>query len=80
MSGAIPITSQMGAIQTTNEFGVQVEGSATEDDFINRFAACAVAYLKDPYLKDRQIEMQKKAIERFSLDRILGEWEERVFA
>ena len=80
VSGAIPITSQMGAIQTTNEFGVQVEGSATEDDFINRFAACAVAYLKDPYLKERQIEMQKKAIERFSLDRILGEWEERVFA
>lgn len=78
VSGAIPITSQMGAIETTNEFGVQIKGSAYEPKFIEKFVESAVCHLKDPYLLDRQMEMRKKAIERFSLDRILDEWEERV--
>lgn len=80
VSGAIPITSKSGAIETTNEFGVQIEGSAYDEKFIEQFVESAVSHLQDPYLVDKQREMQKKAIERFSLERILDEWEERVFA
>jgi len=78
VAGAIPITSQAGAIETTNEFGIRIKGSAYEPDFIENFVKAAIGTLNDPYLKDRQIEMQEKAKERFSLDRILDEWESKV--
>ncbi len=78
VAGAIPITSQSGAIETTNEFGVQIEGSAYDPKFIDDFVVNTVNLLQDPFLSERQFVMQKKAIERFSLERILDEWEEKV--
>jgi glycosyltransferase involved in cell wall biosynthesis len=78
VAGAIPITSQNGAVKTTNEFGVQIEGSPHSPEFIDKFVAQAVLHLQDPDLKEKQIEMQKKAVKRFALDRILDEWERRV--
>lgn len=79
VAGAVPITSQFGAVNTTNQFGVQIFGNPTEYKFIDAFVKIAVTYLQDPCLKDIQADMQEKARERFSLGRILDEWEERVF-
>lgn len=78
VAGAIPITSQIGALITTNSFGHQISGSAYEATFIEEFVACAVSVLKDPDLHEKQMDMHKKAVKRFSLDRILDEWERRV--
>jgi glycosyltransferase involved in cell wall biosynthesis len=80
VAGAIPVTSRIGAVETTNEFGTLIHGHPTETGFVDSFVEWTVRYLQDPDLRDRQIEMQGKAEERFSLDRILAEWETRVFS
>lgn len=80
VAGAIPITSRSAAIETTNSFGILIDGIATDADFVDRFVRAAVSHLQDPDLREKQIEMQKQAEERFSLDRILEEWETRVFS
>lgn len=79
VAGAIPITSQFGALPTTNEFGIQIEGSPFEPAFIEKFVKATLDLLHDPYLRDRQEDMKKKAKERFALDRILDIWDERIF-
>lgn len=79
VAGAVPITSQIGAVKTTNSFGIQIPGSPYEPKFIETFVKAAVDTLSDPYLKDIQEDMKAKARERFSLDRILTEWEEKIF-
>lgn len=79
-AGAIPITSQFGSLSTTNEFGRQVVGVPTDADFVDRFVEEAVRHLQDPDLWAKQAEMRIMAEERFSLDRILEEWETRVFS
>lgn len=78
VAGAIPITSQSGAIITTNSFGHQIRGNPRSPGFVEEFVRKAVKTLQDPDLNEKQVEMQKKAIKRFSLNRILDEWEERV--
>lgn len=78
VAGAIPITSQTGANRTTNSFGYQIGGSPYEPKFIESFVQKTVGLLRDPYLSEQQNECRRKAIERFSLDRILDEWEEKV--
>lgn len=79
VAGAIPITSKFGAVETTNEFGVQISGHPTDVRFVDEFVEAAVRRLQYPYLREEQIEMQKKAKERFSLERILQQWEDKVF-
>jgi glycosyltransferase involved in cell wall biosynthesis len=79
VAGAIPITSSIGAVKTTNEFGVQISGHPTEPKFIDDFVEVAVRRLQYPHLREEQVEMQRQAEERFSLDRILQQWEDEVF-
>jgi glycosyltransferase involved in cell wall biosynthesis len=80
VAGAVPITSQTGAIKTTNSFGIQIQGSPYEPAFIETFVKAAIDTLNDPYLRDIQEDMKTRAKERFSLDRILTEWEEKIFS
>jgi glycosyltransferase involved in cell wall biosynthesis len=80
VAGAIPITSQTGALRTTNSFGVQIAGHPTESSFVDAFVDATVRHLQDPDLQEKQIDMHKRAVARFSLDRILEEWETRVFS
>jgi glycosyltransferase involved in cell wall biosynthesis len=80
VAGAIPITSQFGSLPTTNQFGVQIEGSPYEPKFIETFVETAVYFLRDKNLREKQEEMKRLARERFALDKILDEWDERVFA
>lgn len=79
VAGALPITSKVGAVETTNSFGIQIEGSPQSPEFIEKFVKAAKDFLCDPYLRDIQEDMKVKARERFSLDRILDIWDEEVF-
>lgn len=79
VAGAIPITSKYGAVETTNEFGVQISGVPTDASFVADFVEVAVKRLQFPDLREEQIEMQKNAEARFSLDRILQQWDDEVF-
>ena len=79
VAGAIPITSSIGAVETTNEFGVQISGHPTEPSFVDAFVEATVRRLQYPHLREEQIAMQELAEKRFSLERILTEWEEKVF-
>jgi glycosyltransferase involved in cell wall biosynthesis len=79
VAGDIPITSSMGAVRTTNEFGVQIPGVPTDASFVDAFVEAAVRRLQYPDLWAEQAEMRIMAEERFSLNRILQQWEDEVF-
>jgi glycosyltransferase involved in cell wall biosynthesis len=79
VAGAYPITSNEGAVETTN-MGTQIDGSILHDkSWKDRFTYTVIDYLVDPFLRVKQKELQRKALERFSIDRILQEWNTRVF-
>jgi glycosyltransferase involved in cell wall biosynthesis len=76
VEGAYPITSDCGALETTN-MGELICGDANANK--QAFVEKAVEYLNCKDLTVLQKELQSKARERFSLDRILKEWDEKVF-
>lgn len=76
-AGALPITTGMGALSTTN-MGVVIEGGANSPAIKKLFIEKTVEYLENPRLSEISKELQRKARERFSLSRISKEWD-RVF-
>ena len=78
VAGTLPITSDMGALRTTN-MGVLIHCEAGSDVNKQMFVQTTIEYLKNPDLVYHQSELRKLTTERFSLDRILKEWETRVF-
>lgn len=75
VAGAFPITSSMGALETTN-MGTLLGEAINKQDFIESAADalnCPVG------LAEMQASVKKKAIERFSLPNILKQWQEKVF-
>jgi len=74
VAGAYPVTSSQGALITTN-MGTQVAGVASNPHWVKGYADAVITKLLDPHLPDLQKDVQEKAIERFSLERILKEWE-----
>jgi glycosyltransferase involved in cell wall biosynthesis len=74
VAGAYPVTSTQGALATTN-MATQVAGDASNPHWVKQYAEAVIEKLLDPHLLDLQKEVQEKAIKRFSLARILGEWE-----
>jgi len=76
VAGVLPITSDTGALATTN-MGVLIKGDSRER--LNTFIEKTVEYLQNKSLAEIQLRLSQKAEERFSLDRILDEWETRVF-
>lgn len=64
VAGAIPVTSQFGAVRTTNEFGYQIEGSPYEPAFVEKFVEKTVSLLRDPDLQEKRLYMRKAATER----------------
>lgn len=77
VAGAYPITSDCGALETTN-MGEMICGDANANK--QAFAEKAVEYLRRDDLSALQQNLQAKAKERFSLDRILKIWDEEVFS
>lgn len=78
IAGVLPITSDRGSLATTN-MGVIIAGQPADQRCQDVFVETVVKYLQSPDLADVQLEVQKRATERFSIDAILKEWDERVF-
>ena len=79
VAGAYPITPPIGALETTN-MGTVIDGTPFDRNWQEKFVDSVVERLLDPDLSHKQTELRKKAMKRFSIDRILQEWEERVFS
>lgn len=77
VAGALPITTDMGALATTN-MGVVFHESMSES-LLNNFAETTVAYLKNPDLSIHQKSVQEIALRRFRIDNILNQWDKKVF-
>lgn len=78
VAGCFPITSPVGALSTTN-MGLFVHGDPNTNEWQNIFIQVVVEALKNRENFQKLAEAnQRRAIERFSLDRILGEWD-KVF-
>lgn len=76
VAGAYPITPTIGALETTN-MGIQLEGNPISQEWKRQFIDEIVATFANreamqAFAKDNK----QKAIERFSLERILKEWDE----
>lgn len=78
VAGSLPITTVMGALGTTN-MGVLINGKPGDPRFQNIMIETTVKYLQDEKLNLIQKELQQRAMERFSLDRILDEWDRLIF-
>lgn len=77
VAGALPITSDLGALRTTNEFGIQVRGDPSTPVFVAQFVERVVAMLTSErtYLEAQRNKMRLAAAKRFSWDRIAEQWE-----
>lgn len=74
--GVYPVTTETGALATTN-MGKIVPRSSV--NFHATFSHTVVELLNNPELPKLQAEVKQKAIERFSIQRILSEWENKIF-
>jgi glycosyltransferase involved in cell wall biosynthesis len=78
VAGAYPITSNFGALETTN-MGDIIAGDPRSPQWIDAFVERAVNYLQHPdILLEKQKKNQASAKERFSIETALERWE-RVF-
>lgn len=77
VAGAYPITSGVGSLSTTN-MGKIIEHMPTDYRFMDAFVECAVSMLNGD-IKEQSSALQQKARERFSLENILEQWDERIF-
>lgn len=78
VAGVLPITTPDGALETTN-MGVLIHGNANDTITQKMLAEKTIEYLQNRNLPSIQQDVKEKAIARFSLDRILKEWDEKVF-
>jgi glycosyltransferase involved in cell wall biosynthesis len=80
--GAYPVTSGIGALSTTN-MGTIIGGDPRDgrSTFLRKFTERILEYLDNrDVLEERREEIRKKAIERFSPDTILKQWDEKIFS
>lgn len=79
VAGCYPITSSVGALATTN-MGKQIHGDPHSNEWQEMFIREVVTSLqKRKEYQELAQENRQRAIERFSLDKILQEWDEKVF-
>ena len=79
VAGAYPITSPIGALETTNMGCVMPTLVSRDNMWKEKFTNTVIEYLVDPMLNAKQVWLEGKARSRFSLNRILGIWEREVF-
>lgn len=77
VAGAMPITSPTGALISTNEFGVVVNGNPKMPSWIENFSSRIVSLLTNEheYLVQRQAAMVRGARSRFDWQSIADRWE-----
>lgn len=75
VAGAYPVTSSVGALETTN-MGAMVGGNVNSKEWKDKFVETIVYLLQHRQEIDEHRErVQKMARERFSMDRILKQWD-----
>lgn len=79
VAGVLPITTDIGALLTTN-MGVLIHGDARHPLTQQVFVDKTVEYLKSDKLAEIQADLRERALARFSLDAILKQWSELIFA
>lgn len=79
VAGAFPISTDKGALATTN-MGRVIHGNAQDPQWQDIFVRNAVEILTDPRLPQKQEWVQEVSRKRFSIENILNQWEEKVFA
>ena len=79
VAGAFPITSDTGALHTTN-MGRVIHGNPQDPKWQDVFVRNAVELLTDPRLPQQQEWIREVARKRFSVEKILNTWEEKVFS
>jgi glycosyltransferase involved in cell wall biosynthesis len=77
-AGAYPITSNIAALDTTN-MGTKIEGDVHSPQWMTNFVDAVVSQLENEHLNELQEQNRADALARFSLERIIREWEEKVF-
>lgn len=79
VAGAYPVTSNCGAVRSTN-MGKVIEGTPGIPEWDAQFVEYAVELLLDQkQLKQKAMKLKSKAKQRFSIKKILGEWNNKVF-
>lgn len=79
VAGMLPITSDYGALSTTN-MGVVLSGNPQKADWQERFIQTVVERLNAPEkLQEEQCRLREIAMKRFSLETILDKWYKEVF-
>lgn len=79
VAGAYPITSNVGALSTTN-MGMSIHGNPQDASWQNVFVQKVVEMLNDTEgLKKKQEWVREVAMKRFSLENILSQWDSKVF-
>lgn len=74
-AGAYPVTSSVGALQTTN-MGCKIENSPNDRHFISIFSDKIIELLKNrDVLEVERARVMEKARERFHPDKIINTWE-----
>lgn len=79
VAGAYPISSDFGALFTTN-MGTVISGDPRNSAWREKFINVVVENLLDRNgLKIKQRDVQTKALNRFGIERILEEWKTKIF-
>jgi glycosyltransferase involved in cell wall biosynthesis len=79
VAGVFPVTSDMGALGTTN-MGRVIHGHPSDPKWIEVFVKNVVELLTDPKLPQKQEWVREVAKKRFSVENIINQWESKVFA
>jgi len=78
VAGVYPITSEFGAVKTTN-MGTVLPGNPGNQDWRNTFASAVADTLENPELSAMQDEVKQLALNRFNPETIIKQWDEKVF-
>lgn len=78
IAGAYPVTSNMGALRTTNQWGTIIEGNPQDSQWQERFIENVVAALQSDLSTDTMDELQEQARQRFDWHKICERWERLI--
>jgi hypothetical protein len=79
VAGIFPITSDAGALRTTN-MGRILAGNPMDGAWQDNFVSQAVTLLNDPTLFAKRNQLTKWANKRFSIQKVMEQWQDKVFA
>jgi len=78
VAGAFPVSSDVGALATTN-MGRVLHGHPQDPAWVEIFVKNVVELLTDPKLAQKQEWVREVAKKRFSVEKILTKWNDEVF-